>query len=109
MLRIAELRRRARMSQSSLGEILGMSQQTISKYERGIIEPDITSLKTIAGLFNVSIDYLLGVTNLPNKDAADNIPDPIYMRLANEARNMQLAEEDVEYIISFYKRCKNRK
>lgn len=34
MNRIAELRKKIGLSQSALGEILGVSQQTISKYEK---------------------------------------------------------------------------
>jgi len=106
MHRIAALRKRDKMSQFELAEKLGLSQQTVSKYERGLIEPDIDRLITMARIFDVSVDYLLGYTNLPNNDAAKDIPEPIYMKLAEEAQNLRLAEEDIDYIINMYRRFK---
>ena len=106
MQRIAQLRKKDHITQFKLAEKLGISQQTVSKYERGLIEPDINTLITLAYIFNVSVDYLLGITNLPNNDMAQNIPEPLYLRLANEAQSMQLAEEDVDYIIGLYKRVR---
>ena len=51
--RIAELRKKIGLSQSALGEILGVSQQTISKYEKSDI------LAKMSRVFKVSIEYIL--------------------------------------------------
>lgn len=59
MKRITKLRKDAQLSQSDLAEKIGVSQQTISKYEQGTREPDISTLLRLSQLFNVSIDYLL--------------------------------------------------
>ena len=53
------------MSQVFLGMELGMSQNTISRYETGTREPSHDELITIADYFDVSIDYLLGRTDNP--------------------------------------------
>jgi DNA-binding XRE family transcriptional regulator len=51
----------------SEAEKLGLSQQTISKYENGILEPNILTLVKLSDLFHCSIDYLLGrVDDLSN-------------------------------------------
>ena len=44
---------------------LGMSQNTISRYETGAREADYKTLLIFADYFNVSVDYLLGRTDNP--------------------------------------------
>ena len=48
------------MSQTSFGELFGVSAQAVSKWEREISCPDITLLPEIARVLGVSIAYLLG-------------------------------------------------
>ncbi len=56
---IGLLRRNAGLTQLDLAEKLSYSDKAISKWERGESLPDIVTLKEIADLFNVSVDYLL--------------------------------------------------
>ncbi len=56
---IGQLRRRAGMTQIELAERLNYSDKAISKWERGESLPDVVTLKEIADLFAVSVDYLL--------------------------------------------------
>jgi len=63
---LANLRKELNMSQAELAEKLGVSQQTISKYERGTREPDNETLAKLAEIFDCSIDYLLGKTDIRN-------------------------------------------
>lgn len=56
---IVLLRREANMTQLELAEILNYSDKAVSKWERGESIPDITVLKQIADLFQVSLDYLV--------------------------------------------------
>lgn len=60
MDRLKELRLALGLSQQALADRLNVSQQTICKYENGMIEPNIDMLKTMAALFDVSVDYLIG-------------------------------------------------
>lgn len=55
------------MSQQQLGEKLGISQQSINKYENHSIEPDISTLIRIADLFNTSVDFLVGHSDIDHK------------------------------------------
>jgi transcriptional regulator with XRE-family HTH domain len=61
------------MNQQELADRLGVSQQTISKYENGEREPDHNTLTKISELFSVSIDYLLGQTDIRNPYDESNI------------------------------------
>lgn len=57
------LRSDAGISQKTLAEKIGVSQQSINKYENHNIEPDIATLSRLADFFHVSIDFLVGRTN----------------------------------------------
>lgn len=57
---LSKLRQLAGVTQSELGEIVGVSQQSINKYENQNIEPDITTLIKLANFFEVSVDYIIG-------------------------------------------------
>lgn len=52
-------REKHNMTQKEVAEILRVEPGTISKYELGIIEPNIESIKKLSEIFNVTIDELL--------------------------------------------------
>ena len=64
--RFKNLREELQLNQTQLGLILNVSQKTISNYELGNRFPDEDMLNKIADLFNVSVDYLLGRTEIRN-------------------------------------------
>lgn len=61
------LRTQKGLSQQKLADILHVSQQSIYKYENGLSEPDIQTLKSLSEIFNTSIDYIVGNTENPRK------------------------------------------
>ena len=63
MLRIKDLREDKDMLQKDVAELLNISQTNYSKYELGKINIPINTLKKLALIFDISIDYLLGLTN----------------------------------------------
>lgn len=60
MLRLAEIRKSKKLSQLTLGNKIGVAQETISGYEIGRAEPDLATLCKLADTLCVSVDYLLG-------------------------------------------------
>lgn len=56
---IGKLRREAGMTQLDLAERLNYSDKAVSKWERGESIPDVGTLKNIAEMFSVTVDYLL--------------------------------------------------
>jgi transcriptional regulator with XRE-family HTH domain len=63
-LKIAELRKQKQIGQQELAKVLGVTYQSVSKWETGTTMPDITLLPDIAEYFNVSVDELLGLKPL---------------------------------------------
>lgn len=61
--RIKQLRQRADMTQSELARSLHVSSALISAYELGERTPSLKILTQLAGLFQVSSDYLLGINS----------------------------------------------
>lgn len=57
--KIMELRKRAGWSQEQLAERLGVSRQSVSKWESAQSIPDMSKILQLSGLFGVSTDYLL--------------------------------------------------
>ncbi len=49
--------------QIALAEKVGVSQQTVSRWVKGKFQPDIDQLIALAKVFNVSIDYLVGLSD----------------------------------------------
>ena len=62
--RIKELRENRRLIQAILASELNITQQSLSKYERDITTIKIDILKSIAEYFNVTTDYLLGISDV---------------------------------------------
>lgn len=61
--RLKDLREDKDMNQTQLAEILGMKQQQYSEYERGFREMPMRLYVRLAQYYNVSLDYIAGLTN----------------------------------------------
>lgn len=59
---LEKLRKENKVSQAKLGEVLGITQQMVSNYEKDSSQPNIELLVKIADFFKVSIDALVGYT-----------------------------------------------
>ncbi|MDE5984439.1 MAG: helix-turn-helix domain-containing protein [Eubacterium sp.] len=65
---IRNLRKEKGLSQEHLAEKLGVTRQTISKWENGAAMPNLKKLTEIADFFNVSMDTILGM-EIENKSS----------------------------------------
>ncbi len=67
--RIFELRKAKSLSQEELAEQLGVSRQSVSKWETGTVVPDTENALAMSKIFGVTIDFLLtGQNNQPDAD-----------------------------------------
>ncbi len=63
--RLQELRKDKGISQAEFAKILGVSHYTVSSYECNRSDPDDNAKILIAKLFDVSVDYLIGLIDEP--------------------------------------------
>lgn len=74
--RIAQKRKELGLSQEALGDRLGVSRQSIYKWESDTALPEIDKLIALSRLFGVSVGWLLGVEEPPRDGEAAETPAP---------------------------------
>ena len=68
---IKKLRKEREITQEEFAEILGVSCQSVSRWENNSCYPDIELIPTIASFFDISTDKLMGVDEIAEKKAVD--------------------------------------
>lgn len=75
IMNLKKLRQNAGLSQQQLANIIMVSQQSINKYENHNVEPDTGTLIKIADFFDVSLDYLIGRTDIKEMVSKPHMSD----------------------------------
>lgn len=65
--RLRDLRVENGLTQSQIGEILMISQRQYSRWETGKAKIPFRGIVELAKFYNVSIDYIAGITNIPKE------------------------------------------
>jgi transcriptional regulator with XRE-family HTH domain len=73
--KIKFLREERKISRKELSVALNITYSSLSKYETNVRFPDSDTLKVIAEFFDVSIDYLLGRSDIRNPSQEDSMPE----------------------------------
>lgn len=83
MNRIRALREDRDLRQIDVANATNIDQKTLSNYETGKTNPDSYAIIKLAQFFNVTTDYLLGVSdiNFVNKDAILSVIDDVKLQL----------------------------
>lgn len=92
MTNLRLLRTQRGLSQQSLAEKFNLSQQSVYKYENALAEPDITTLKSLADFFGVTIDYLVADTN---ETPDDELPF-LYPEEVQHIRNLRCLPPNIK-------------
>lgn len=112
--RLIELRKRKGLSQEELADVLGVSRQAVSKWERTEASPDTDNLIALAKFYNISLDELLD-TNTPvdevlkdenpkeeNKENnAENTADSVHIDIKGvhiDNKGVRIEDEDGSYV-----------
>lgn len=90
---IKRLRKEAGITQEALAETLGVSSQSVSRWELGICYPDLEMLPALANFFGVSVDTLLS-NDRASKEEDARIFDETYGKLSDQtAEKIEFAQE----------------
>lgn len=92
--RIAALRKEKGMTQDELAARIGVSAQSVSKWENGVNLPDIMILPIISDIFSVTIDELYG--KIRKSKSPGDIPEESYDSLLAITRSVTIGDPDVE-------------
>ena len=72
--RLKIARKKAKLSQEEVAEMINTSRSNISKYETEALEPNIETLKQLCKIYKVSADYIVGLTEEnENNNKGNNI------------------------------------
>lgn len=69
--RLKSLRKAHNLNQTELGNMLGLSASSIGMYEQGRRDPDSENLVKLSEYFDVTVDYLLGLSSDKNKNGSN--------------------------------------
>jgi transcriptional regulator with XRE-family HTH domain len=78
--RLQELREKKDLSRDKLAKVLGIGSASIERYENGKQSPSADVLVSIARHFDVSSDYLLGLTDDPRSVLKDDNFNAVELR-----------------------------
>jgi transcriptional regulator with XRE-family HTH domain len=98
--RLSYLRKKAGLKQEEMAAKIGVARTTYAMYEQGKRHPDFEILRKIALYFEVTTDYLLGLSNTPNGNEEEEFEafknDPELERWYKELPNS--SEEDLRQL-----------
>ncbi len=86
--RLKDLRNELGLDQKEMGKKLNVSQSAYGYYEQGRNEPSLETLVKIARIFDVSTDYLLGISNTRE--------NPVYHKLSEK---VSLSDKETETVL----------
>lgn len=96
--RLKELREEFKKDRYELAKFLNVSYSTIAKYESGLRSPDKETLNKLANYFNVSVDYLLGRTDIRNAF----IPEEYAKKYKVTKRDLLQYEDFIQHAGAFF-------
>lgn len=97
---IKKLRKERNITQESLANFIGVSYQSVSKWERNESYPDITLIPSIASFFGVTTDLLLGVNTVDKENRIKDYEEK-YKTLINEKKYEEASKVMKEAVAEF--------
>ena len=102
LMNLKQLRNRHGISQKQLATEVGVSQQSINKYENHNIEPDIATLKRIADYFQTSVDYLIGHEYFPEESLPPTSQAEELLLLQRYRRMTERQKQSIQLVMANY-------
>ena len=100
MFRLKEVRKEHKKSQEELAKLLGVTQAALSGWENEKYEIDNKSLIKCAEILNVSVDYLLGLTDKPRIATVPSTSAPLHCPTENTIHIVRRTGFQKKYTLS---------
>lgn len=71
--KLKNLRKKNHLSQEKIAELVGVSRQSVSKWEIGLSKPDTNNLIHLVDIYHISLDELIGVTEPAEQLHSQNV------------------------------------
>lgn len=101
--RLKELREESGLSQKQAAQALFISNTSLSNYELNVSTPSPETLVEICKFYNVSMDYLFGITDVKQK--SDDLPSDEAKLLNNYSK---LSEQNKSLLLDLLKAIENK-
>ncbi|WP_247918170.1 helix-turn-helix domain-containing protein [Streptococcus oralis] len=99
--RLKQLRLKNKLTQQNIANHFQTSPQSYAQWEKGLRKPSAENLQKLADYFNVSTDYLLGKTDIPEPDLEIDLDTAIDNSVAYDGT--PITDNDREIIKDFLK------
>ncbi|GJM78033.1 hypothetical protein HMSSN139_05290 [Paenibacillus sp. HMSSN-139] len=107
--RLKQLRKEHKWTQEELGAKLNLTKVSISGYENGNRTPDMDTLIKISNVFNVSIDYLVGKSDVRSVDSPIISGQVLKNSITNSPKPPLLEQIFFRWFFRGFKRRKRKK
>lgn len=102
--RLVEARKKQKLTQKLLAEMLGIGTTRLNYWEKGKREPDIEMIKQIAKLLNVDANYLIGL----EEETIPEVLSPHEKSVITAYREQPEMQPAVDRILNITKICRRR-
>ena len=94
---IAEMRKEKNLTQVELGNILGVTNKTISRWENGNYMPDISIMQQMCSIFDISINELISGKKLDDTDYKASADQNLISSL-HELKNIRKQKRIIDFL-----------
>lgn len=89
-----ETKNKTKLTIDELSAMTGIERSKISRYENGVSSYDIETLQAYSDFFGVTVDYLLGISDIVSKDEDINMICDITGLSEDAVNNLKLCQDD---------------
>ncbi len=107
--RLKKERLKKELTQQELADILNIDKSTICKYENGYSLPSIERSIQISNYFNISLDYLMGITDIRKQASLPPYLQDLlskenykYLKVAQKLKEENISLDILDAILNFY-------
>ena len=104
-MKLKELRKTKRLTQTDMAKMLNIKQQTYNRYELETSEPNLETLKKLSKIFNVSLDY---ICDNETKTITIEQQNAINLLTKLESIYLSMTIRYIEKLLDDQKRIKNK-